>query len=293
MYHNTRKLYPPIYKGFKEIDVLADIQDNQKLEYQEEVDRFLRNQFISTCEVLKLEEIEKILKIPIRGEDIEFRRERVLNRLSMTPPFSMPFLRMKLDGIIGINNYEIKMDYENYTLYVESSATNQLWFNEIYITINKIKPCNIVFVNKPVTKRKVIINEEVEYVKRLYNYRLGAWQLGIHPFTRLGDREDIKLKEGKSITTDLLNDLKTFTMNKITKVRLNGTFIINDFITKSVVDGKLIIEYAVHNDIGISEITKIELCDVDNNVKSSMTVYVPVVDGVELKHMIDIEEGAI
>lgn len=291
--HNTRKLYPPIYKGFKEIDVLADIQENQKLEYQEEVDRFLRNQFISTCEVAKLEEIEKILKIPIRGEDIEFRRERVLNRLSMTPPFSMPFLRMKLDGIIGVNKYEIKMDHENYTMYVESSAVNQLWFNEIYITVNKVKPCNIVFVNKPITKRKVVINEEVEYVKRLYNYKLGSWQLGIKPFTSLGDREDIKLKEGRSITPSLLSDLMLFTKDKITKVRLNNSVIITEFKTKEVVDGKLLLEYIVHNSAGISEITKVELLDNNNSAKSTMDVYVPIVDGVELKHLIGIEEGVI
>lgn len=291
--NDTRKLYPNIYNGFLEIESLANIQENQKLECQGEIDKFLRDQFIRTCEVAKLEEIEKIMKIPIKNEDIKFRRERILNRLSMSPPFSTPFLRMKLNNLIGRNNYELRMDYANYTLYVESSANNQEWFSELYITINKIKPCNIVFVNKPVTKKKIVINEHVEYVKMLYNYKLGSWQLGVHPFTRMGDREDIKLKEGKSISESLLTDLKQYTANSITKVRLNNSVIIDTFLFKNIRDNKLVIEYEVNMTHEVSEITKIELCNSDGEAKSTLDVYVPVVEGVELKHVIDIEEGVI
>lgn len=291
--NSTRKLYPSIYKDFKEIDVLANIQEAQKSVGLNEIDRFLRNQFIRTCEVGKIEELEKIMKIPIKNEDIDFRRERILNRLSMYPPYSTPFLKMKLNQIIGSGNYNLYMDYENYILYIESSANNQQWFNELYITINKIKPCNIVFINKPVTKRKILANERVEYVKRMYNYRLGAWQLGIHPFTRLGDREDIKLIEGKSITESLLTDLKEYTANLITKVRINNSLVIDEFIFKGIKDNKLAIEYEVNKTHNITEITKIELCDSDNNAKSILEVYVPVMETIELKHVIDIEEGVI
>ncbi len=291
--NSTRKLYPSIYKDFKEIDVLADIQEAQKSGGLNEIDRFLRNQFIRTCEVGKIEELEKIMKIPIKNEDMDFRRERILNRLSMYPPYSTPFLRMKLNQIIGSGNYNLYMDYENYTLYIESSANNQQWFNELYITINKIKPCNIVFINKPITKRKILANEHVEYVKRMYNYKLGAWQLGIHPFTRLGDREDIKLIEGKSITDSLLADLKEYAANLITKVRINNSLVIDEFIFKGIKDNKLAIEYEVNKTHNITEITKIELCDSDNNAKSILEVYVPVMETIELKHIIDIEEGVI
>lgn len=291
--NSTRKLYPSIYKDFKEIDVLANIQEAQKSGGLNEIDRFLRNQFIRTCEVGKIEELEKIMKIPIKNEDMDFRRERILNRLSMYPPYSTPFLRMKLNQIIGSGNYNLYMDYENYTLYIESSANNQQWFNELYITINKIKPCNIVFINKPITKRKILANEHVEYVKRMYNYKLGAWQLGIHPFTRLGDREDIKLIEGKSITDSLLADLKEYAANLITKVRINNSLVIDEFIFKGIKDNKLAIEYEVNKTHNITEITKIELCDSDNNAKSILEVYVPVMETIELKHIIDIEEGVI
>ena len=150
-----------------------------------------------------------------------------------------------------------------------------------------------MFINKPITKRKILANEHVEYVKRMYNYKLGAWQLGIHPFTRLGDREDIKLIEGKSITDSLLADLKEYAANLITKVRINNSLVIDEFIFKGIKDNKLAIEYEVNKTHNITEITKIELCDSDNNAKSILEVYVPVMETIELKHIIDIEEGVI
>ena len=127
----------------------------------------------------------------------------------------------------------------------------------------------------------------------MYNYKLCSWRLGVHPFAMLGDKEVLKLETGKSINESLLLDLMKFTSNKINYVKINDTFIIDTFITKDVIDNKVVIEYSITKDSGISEINKVDFYDIDGNIKSSLNVYVPIVEGVELKHIINIKEGVI
>lgn len=50
----------------------------------------------------------------------------------------MIYLRQKLDSLFGKNNYEIEMDYLNYTLYIKSNASNSFIYKESIATINKI-----------------------------------------------------------------------------------------------------------------------------------------------------------
>ena len=77
------------------------------------------------------------------------------------------------------------MDFNNYTLYVESSALNQNWYQELEFTINLIKPCNIIFTNVPLTALLIAINEEISYRTVQWNYLLGQWRLGAFPFATI------------------------------------------------------------------------------------------------------------
>ena len=289
----VREYVPAIYKDVLEMDTLTDVHD-QLLDLE---DTFLTDledsQFVVTAPLTAIKEYEKLLKIVAKNTDtIEFRRERIINRLSMTPPFSLPYLRQKLDSIIGLNKYECYIDYNDYTLYIESSAEEQTWAEEIYVTINKLKPANIVFVNKPLIVYNNIISEEIELTERVYNYKLGTtWVLGRNAFVGTQSGGVVKLATAKSLQNEMLNDIATFSASNVANVLINDSTVISTFETKKADNNVAIIEYTVPASLGISAITNIKLRDSDNKVLTSSSVYVPVLEDVILKHKINVKEG--
>lgn len=291
---NIRDYVPSIYKDVTEMEVIVGVND-ELLDNEEEIlDDLENSQFIVNAPEHAISEYEKLLNIyPLNTDSIEFRRIRIMNRLSMTPPFSLPYLREKLNTIIGVGKYNCYMDYDNYTLYVESSATNQSYVNETYVTINKLKPANIVFINKPLIVYNNNVSEQIELTKNIYNYRLGTkWVLGRNTFVTKESGGVLKLATSPSIQDKFLNDIATFSAEDINNVLLNDTVVISSFDTKTAVDNVATIEYTIPVDLGLTEITDIKLRDAENNILTSSTVYVPIVDEVIIKHNIFVKEGA-
>lgn len=290
---DIKPYFPSLYNNILEIDNLVKVENDLFENLNSEFDKAIRNEYVVTADKETIKRYETLLRIT-DGDDKElsFRRQRILNRLAMNMPFTIKALKQKLDELIGKGNYNVFVDPDRFTLYVESKILDQVWFNETYITIHKMKPANIIFVNKPFIDEKILANEEVTLAQREYNYRLGStWRLGTLPFKSLHQKGAIKLKENNSIQDYFINELKNFALNKIGYVKLNNTKVINEFITKNIVDGKLTLEYAVLKSFGLTEITKVDVYTPDNNLLTSINLYVPIIEDLELKHVINIEEG--
>lgn len=291
---NDLKIYlPRIYKNILEFDKLIETENELFSSINSETNKVKNNQYVLTADLDGIIMYEKILGITANPaiEDIEFRRNRIINRLSMTVPFTMRFLKNRLDEIIGKDRWTAYLDFDNYTLYIESAAENQVWYHEILVTVNKLKPANIVFINKPLIVKDILVSEKINFSKVIFNYRLGSWVLGQKPFTSLEDKGVIKMAATSSIKQDLLNHMATFTASDIADVRINGTFMVPAFVTKTAVNNQAIIEYEISETAGISEITQIELLDSVGTVLADSAVYVPILERVLLKHTIQIKEG--
>lgn len=291
---NLKNYLPSIYKDVLETDELTSTEDLLFQDLNSETEKVRNNQFVLTSDVDGIEQYEKMLNIIPNPstESIEFRVDRIINRLSMTPPFTFPFLKKKLDEIIGLGKWEAYMDYANYTLYVESSAVNQIWFHEILVTINRLKPVNIVFTNKPFVAAKIHVSENINLTQVSFNYRVGTtWVLGQKPFTSLENMGVIKMASVPSIKQEMLNSIAEFTLSDIVKVRVNDSLIITDFTIKESTQNIVTIEYQIALESGITEVTKVELLDVADNILTESLVYVPILESIILKHTIQIKEG--
>ncbi|WP_373599416.1 putative phage tail protein [Paraclostridium bifermentans] len=290
---NIKPYFPTLYNDILEVDTLVKVENDLFENLNNEFDKAIKNEYVITADKETLKRYETLLRI-VDGDDKElnFRRQRILNRLAMNMPFTLRALKQKLDELIGKGNYNIFVDPGKFTLYVESKILNQTWFNETYITINKMKPANIVFINKPFIDEKILVNEEITLAQREYNYRLGStWRLGTLPFKSLHEKGAIKLKETNSIQKYFLDELREFALSKLGYVKLNNVKVINDFIKKDIVNGKLTLEYAVLTSFGLNEITKVDVYTSDNQLLTSIDLYVPIIEDIELKHVINIEEG--
>lgn len=288
----TRELFPSVYDGVLEISVLAETDDVLLDQALAKLERAQLNQFILTADEETIAVYEKMFSILANPatETLQFRRERISNRMSLRPPFTMRWLQNKLDAIIGVDAWRAYVDYANRTLYIESFVVNQQWFNELRITINRIKPCNLVFINKPLITADVVANETIASAVKHYNYILGRWPLGQKPFAAIDAEEVVKLPGVKSINPNLLADVAAFSATDIVAVRLNGSVKLSDFTTKAGQGATTVVEYEV-KPAQVSEITQIELLGVDDRVLTASAVYIPVVEAVICKHTINFKEG--
>ena len=284
---------PPWYREVLDYQKICQTETAQFEALAQEITGVADNFFFQTMGLSGVEMWEQIFGIVPnpQTEDLEFRRYRVLNRITTKPPYTLGFLYQKLDELIGPGLWEVTVDYPNYTLYIESSAQNQNYAQEVAFTINRIKPAHIVYVNTPFIQSGILLSEQIERLIRTYNYKLGSWALGALPFATDGENEVVKLPETPSIQQALLTGVADFVSGDVASARINGTISITA-LSKSVSGNILTITYTVAN-TQTTEITSAELLDGDGNVLTSSQVYVPVGDSIVMKHTIPVNEGVI
>lgn len=257
----------------------------------DEINAVADNYFFQTMDTGAVSMWEKVFNIVPNPstETLEFRRFRVLNRISTKPPFTLGFLYQKLDELIGKGKWSVTVDYPNYTLYIESSSENQQYFTEVLYTINKIKPAHIVFVNKPLTIMGLTLDESVELTDLNWNYKLGAWGLGLHPFVTSETREVVVVPAADSIQTALLNSTAASVINTVSSARVNGNINITA-LTKETQGNTAVIQYTV-TEAQTDTVTSLELLDSENNVLTTSPVYVPISGQAVFTHKIPVEEA--
>lgn len=289
-----KRYFPRFYDGYVEIDAIIDTEDKAFEEIGVNFRRAINNQFIKLADETGISAYEVLFDVIAdpSTETLEERRDRLLNRVSVIPYYTTIFLRNRLDSLIGAGLYNLIIDYDNYTLYLESAAKNQLYYNEIAVLMSNIKPCNIVFINMPLVSQQIFVSEQVNVSKLTYNYVLGGqWKLGEKPFISYEDKGIIKGRSTNSMSSLMEAKYRQFTLSEITSVLINNTIRITTFLTKEEVNGEVIIEYIVPQQEQNIEVTNIKLLDKDGLICFESPVYVPVYEDTIMKHNIIIKEG--
>ena len=284
-------LLPPWYRQILDYQEICQTEQEQLGALADEITAVAQNFYFQTMDVGAVQQWEQIFNIvpTPTTETLAFRRARLLNRISSRPPYTLNFLRQRLDGLIGPGAWTINMDYPNYTLYIESSAENQQYATEVSVTINHIKPAHIVYVNTPLIAFGLLLSETINLSQLGYNYRLGGWALGVLPFATENQQGVIKTANTPSIQPALLTGVANFVSGDVSTARINGSISVSD-LDKQVTGSTLTITYTVTQEQA-SEITQVELMDSDGNVLTSSTVYIPVTASTVLKHTIPVAEG--
>lgn len=78
-------------------------------------------------------------------EALEFRRERILNRLISGIPYTERALHIIMDNIMGAGNWSYTLDYNNYILVINSLRHGKNWVSEMDLILDKIIPANILY----------------------------------------------------------------------------------------------------------------------------------------------------
>lgn len=287
------RYFPRYYEGILETDELIKVENDIWNNLYLLLNKAKNNQFIAYADedgIYAYEQLFQIVADP-ETETLEERRFRLLNRIQTLSYYTMIYLRQKLNSLFGENNYEVEMDYLNYTLYVKSNASNSFVYKESIATINKIKPANIVFINVPFIPTTIEVGEEIYQQKWWWNYILGGkWRVGQKPFISVQNLSKLKSEEVQSLAPLMLNKLKIFTGEEIKAVLINDTYKITTFVQKIITGGYLRIQYNVENWEQIQLITNIKFLDEDDLILSNNPVYIPISSDTMIEHRINIRE---
>jgi hypothetical protein len=169
---NLAIYYPIVYKGVHEIDqlvatenVMFDELDNLTTEAEE-------NQFILTSNSRGLEVYEKMLDIIANPESdsIQFRRERLINRLSAFPPFTLRELKRRLNNLLGSNNYDIEVIYDDYELKLDLKVGVHGKLDEVLRTLISIVPVNMLINPRLIYNRHSTLSQFTHGQLRAYTH---------------------------------------------------------------------------------------------------------------------------
>ena len=241
-------------------------------------------QFVVTADEKGVEQYEKILGImPTATDSLEFRKRRVITRLSTTPPYTLNYLKQQLTTIFGAGNFNAWVDYGKRELYVDSFINNISLFFELETFIAKVKPANMIYIYRSLVLPKVGVSSRYLAGWGKWNYRLdGTWNLGAEPFYsddtteewnyrldgtwNLGAKPfatyylgEIKMNNQSSITPFTLNYSASKLKEIITKVVINNTITVNssDFLNFNVSDGRITFDVLVETATILIENVKI------------------------------------
>lgn len=290
---DLKKYLPTCYEGVVEVETEQDALSIEINKYDETVEQAMNDQFIQNCSLKAIGYHEQTFHIYAdpTTESLEFRKQRLLSRMkNLRPPYTYWYLRGVLDGFFGKNNYTLEIDNDNYRIILESSASDSLWYHEIQVIITKVKPCNMIFINRPQITETLLINEEINSTSSTRNYILdGTWELGRLPFVSPGQERIEKMPYVSSIKQALISLNLEYLKTVFNNVVLNNSIVVTE-LNLSVNTDRLIIEYGVSHETTTS-ITDIKLRDSEDITLINSQVFIPIEDYVIIKHIIKLEEG--
>lgn len=189
MSDEIRKHWPSFLLGIIDFDELAETEEPEINQLQSALNRLLDDQFVLTSSVDGIKRREKMLGIQADSslETIEFRRQRIINRYQMKPPFSIRFLQQQLDSLVGQGRAAVSLDVPNYIMTITTSIDDAPLFREVEHTIRIMKPANIIYRQNTALNDGITLEEHISKKSITWNYRLdGDWQLGDKPFASYG-----------------------------------------------------------------------------------------------------------
>ena len=97
------KYVPTWFRDILEYQALCQSETEQFTALQNAIQAIANNFFFQTMDAQSIAQWEKVFSIipNPQTETLDFRRARIINRISTRPPFTLGFLYQKLDQIIG------------------------------------------------------------------------------------------------------------------------------------------------------------------------------------------------
>ncbi|SCW57163.1 hypothetical protein SAMN04487970_101665 [Paenibacillus tianmuensis] len=186
---------PEHFHEIKEMKELTRTEDEEIEAIAHAVRQFLDNQFVTTAQewVIKRREDMVGIRADSAVETLEFRRNRLINRYSTRPPFTVRYLQSRLDSLIGQGVAKVEVDGQNFNLKITMGVPDAAYFKEIEHTVQIVKPANLVYNQATSLADRVGLEEHIWKTPLTRMTRLSTtWKLGSTRFANRGKEVQVK-----------------------------------------------------------------------------------------------------
>ncbi len=154
-----RKYLPHIYDENVTMLAIADIEQPEINAIASGAKQAFLDNFAKAATLRGIQNYERLLRIiPDTIKDtLEFRRARVINKLSMFTPYTKAFLISLLDNSFGRENYNILIDNSKYAVYLDVVSEVQGVYEQTIVDVREILPANMKLAASSVVKQDVAI----------------------------------------------------------------------------------------------------------------------------------------
>lgn len=139
-------LVPNLYKNNLEMyNIIMSEEKELETNLKKNIDNSFLDTFASQATENGISKFEQLFNIKPNPytETLQFRRERIMNRLVSALPYTEKFLINKLNSMLGEGNWNYEINYNTYTLKIYSLRPGKGWYNELLNFLKQVVPCNI------------------------------------------------------------------------------------------------------------------------------------------------------
>lgn len=148
------ELLPPIFKEILDFQFITSAELPEYLLALSYILRISQNFYPATADLDTIKLYEEILGIiPDTTDTLEIRRWVIINRFSTRPPYTLPLLKERLNSLVGVGNWELEIDYPNYTLDITIHVSDDAYslYREVQALCVSIIPAHIKVTTVRVT----------------------------------------------------------------------------------------------------------------------------------------------
>lgn len=143
---DIRSYLPGYYKGFREIDILAEVLFYLLSQLSGEYQQILGNQFVQSADAIGVGRFEKILGIATNtADDLETRRQRILSKMAVSSVFTYRVLENTLKEMCDNEEYKISSNLDNFTMDLKVRIGRKGMLDVLYDLLYMMLPAHISF----------------------------------------------------------------------------------------------------------------------------------------------------
>lgn len=166
---NTLNYLPQYLHGFKELQEIHKVGSRMLIEYFDNIQRVLNNNFLEDADEYGVSRWEKLLSIiPKSYYTLADRKLAIKTRLNSDLPYTFRVLEKRIKEIVGEGNYTIVTDYlKEYYIGINVITENVGQIKELENVIGDMMPCNMTYgiTNVISVERKGIVNSGGSVIK--------------------------------------------------------------------------------------------------------------------------------
>lgn len=134
---------PHFLQDIREFKQIFNVEDEEIIKLNNQIEKILKEAVVGTAQDYGLNRYEKIYNIKNNANDIPTRRYTILSKINNKLPYSLKWLENKLNNTIGKDNYEITVDYNNYSIRIEILALYRDLANLLNRDLREQLPANL------------------------------------------------------------------------------------------------------------------------------------------------------